>query len=248
MITDSSSNPKSRGQIGGLIRVILDPPGDTVGSRTFNGKSMFHTIHRMLWLRGVSLPPPATTYDVASGSGSLCICAAQGLPGYPDSYDLGPMSWLHQLGFSGPPHSGCAACDIVDDGENEKMGIKTQFGDVQDLLPDVPADSHDQVIASEILEHLHESQWPDIVGHCYRICRFQAMITVPDWQADASIGKRCEQSDIDLHGIHVHQYEPTEHEWYTFWKKTSFTIPDMDVEVTRIPGSLTARLTKKAFC
>ena len=242
----------SRGQFGGALHRALTASGDTAELRYAYRKAAILNIHRMLWIRGMSLPPPATILDIGCGNGSICVCAAQGLPGEFKSYGSpaevdSESRWSEQLGFTGVPHEGCCGIDIEEKfiGVNAEVGVKQTVAQIPSDLISVPSDSFDQVIAGEIIEHLHQEQWPAFIGDLVRISRYQVLITTPDWNADDPTGFRepDPKARTEQYGHEAHMYVPNEMEWVSVFSSVASPISQV-TEAYRIPGSLVARIIK----
>ena len=215
-----------------ITKIHLAPHQVWDGSDNARGHST--AIARLLWLRRMCLPsPPHNLFDMGCGEGA------------------GILSWCtgdvrsDDLGIGGPElpiHGGCDVVPyFVETAQKNHPGCNFFLYDLQELtsggrLP-VSDYSYDVVVATEVIEHLYESQWRPFLKECYRIARRQILVTMPDGGLPDRADDWFPQAPNNTL-YSGHQYEPC----YDTWCRIMEEVFPEQVRCTKIFGFFTAHV------
>jgi len=128
------------------------------------------SLGRFFWFREHILPPPASMLDVGTGHGQLIMVT---------------MGNFINRGFehTQPRGTRIEALDInpefVEQWKLIYPGLKVHQCDIGKEPWPVESDTFDNVIASEVFEHMPESDWPHALSEAWRACKSQVLISVP---------------------------------------------------------------------
>lgn len=128
----------------------------------------FEHIARCLWYRKHCLPPPTRSLDVGCSYFQLL-----------DSVD-GDAG--RDLVFRHEGH-GCVGLDknrdILELAKRNRPLDQALYCDIGvDRFP-VEDDSFENVLVGEIIEHLPLEQWPHLLNECFRVARYQILVSAP---------------------------------------------------------------------
>jgi len=186
------------------------------------------TVVRYLWFRKYALPPPARTLDVGCGHFQLLEMtdgeAGEDLCFHHDGHDCVGLEKNR---------------DYFEEASKVRPNDRLLYCDVGvDRFP-VEDDSFENVICGEIIEHLPLEQWPHFLAECFRVTKYQVLISTPAWHTD-----RDHTLPFNPASPFDHRFEPS---WDSFRRIIEGELGERSrrIEFELLTGFMYARIYKR---